>query len=293
MPSKSSAGKGSTLARDQAQSETGAWLERLVDLSVYKPIKEGSAVSETVARLGQAIAVGLLRPGDQLPPEARLAENLGISAVTLRSALTILRQGGLLETRRGRGGGTFVSARGRDKVRVLKRAALPSNEELRDLVDYRCVLEGGGAASAAARRTPEHLEELRKQIELMDESRRFSSWNEADTMFHLVLADASGCARLVSAIAELRGESQSISMAYEPVPEETMKHSNQQHREVLRAVETRKPDRARELMVRHIESTYDLWLGLGPAISGSAAPRTVPAASRRRSGAKPRRSSRS
>src|SRR5690348_5435392 len=87
-----------------ADSQVGgaAWLDRLVDQSVYTPIRQGSAVAETVARLGQAIAVGLLRPGDQLPPEVRLAETLGISAVTLRSALMILRQGGLLETRRGR-----------------------------------------------------------------------------------------------------------------------------------------------------------------------------------------------
>lgn len=249
------------------------WLDRLVDQNVYTPIRQGSAVAETVARLGQAIAVGLLRPGDQLPPEVRLAETLGISAVTLRSALMILRQGGLLETRRGRGGGTFVSARASGKARILERVPIPSDEELRDLVDYRCVVEGGAAALAAESRTQDHLDELRRQIAVMDGSQGFGAWSEADTMFHLVLADASGCSRLVSSIAELRVETQSVSLAYEPMPGETMRHSNQQHREVLRAVETHRPERARELIVRHIQSTYDLWLGLRPALSSK--PRAV------------------
>jgi GntR family transcriptional repressor for pyruvate dehydrogenase complex len=155
---------------------------------------------------------------------------------------------------------------------MLKRGSLPSNEELRDLVDYRCVMEGGGAALAAEGRTVEHLDELRRQIEVMDTTRRFPVWSEADTMFHLILADASGCSRLVSAITELHMESKSISVAFEPVPLETMRHSNQQHREVLRAVEARRSERARELIVRHIESTYEFWLGLSPAIAGEAPP---------------------
>lgn len=273
MASRSNSQDQSGVAAADTQVGGGLWLDRLVDQSVYTPIRQGSAVAETVARLGQAIAVGLLRPGDQLPPEVRLAETLGISAVTLRSALMILRQGGLLETRRGRGGGTFVSARASGKARKLERVATPSDEELRDLVDYRCVVEGGAAALAAERRRQDHLEELRRQIDVMDGSRRFDAWSEADTMFHLVLADASGCSRLVSVVTELRVETRGVSNAYEPTPDETMRHSNQQHREILRAVETHRPEGARESMVRHIQSTYDLWLGLRPALSGT--PRAV------------------
>jgi DNA-binding GntR family transcriptional regulator len=105
----------------------------------------------------------------------------------------------------------------------------------------------------------------------MDSSKRFGAWSEADTMFHLVLADASGCSRLVSAVTELRVETQSISFLYEPMPLETMRHSNDQHREVARAVETHRPERAREMIVGHIQSTYDLWLGRRPALSNDSA----------------------
>src|SRR3990170_4088956 len=94
---------------DTAYPETKSIVASLVRRTVFTPIRQGSAVAETVARLGQAIALGLLRPGDRLPAETQLAAALGISAVTLRGALAILREAGLLETRRGRGGGTFVS----------------------------------------------------------------------------------------------------------------------------------------------------------------------------------------
>jgi DNA-binding FadR family transcriptional regulator len=244
----------------------GTWLDRLVDQSVFTPIRQGSAVAETVARLGQAIAAGLLRPGDRLPAEARLADALGISVVTLRSALIILREGGLLETRRGRGGGTFVTGGGSDGAKLLERDAVPSPEVLRDLAQFRCVIEGGAAALAAELRTDEHLAELCRQVDVMDDTREFSKWSAADTLFHLVIADACGSPRLRSAIIDVRVESVGISSLYEPVPAETMRHSNSQHREILKALESRRPSRARQLTVRHIQSTCDLWIGLHPTV---------------------------
>ena len=81
-------------------------VRRLVERTVFTPVRGAGAVAETVARLGEAIGLGLLRPGDRLPAEMQLASALGISAVSLRSALVVLRSAGLIETRRGRGGGT-------------------------------------------------------------------------------------------------------------------------------------------------------------------------------------------
>ena len=84
-------------------------VDRLVQRTVFTPVRGAGAVAETVARLGEAIGLGLLKPGDRLPSEMQLASALGISAVSLRSALVVLRSAGLIETRRGRGGGTFIT----------------------------------------------------------------------------------------------------------------------------------------------------------------------------------------
>ena len=80
--------------------------------AVFAPLDDGALRSEAVVRrLGSAIALGLLGDGEQLPAETELATMLNVSTVTLREALAELRELGLVETRRGRGGGSFVRSR--------------------------------------------------------------------------------------------------------------------------------------------------------------------------------------
>jgi DNA-binding FadR family transcriptional regulator len=233
----------------------------LVERTVFTPVRQGSAVAETVARLGQAIGMGLLRPGDRLPAETRLAEDLGISPVTLRSALAILRGAGLLETQRGRVGGTFVTEAAADAALPIDEP-LPTEPELRDLADERGVVEGGTAALAAQRATAEQLDELGELAERMAQTRAYEPWSATDTLFHLLVADASGSQRLVSRVAELRSEVYRITR-HVPTPRETVELADREHREILRALRARRPERARAAMVRHVESTRALWLGLG------------------------------
>jgi DNA-binding GntR family transcriptional regulator len=77
--------------------------------ALFGPLDDAGGRREAVARrLGGAIALGLLGDGEQLPSEQELATSLNVSTVTLRDALADLRQKGLVETRRGRGGGSFV-----------------------------------------------------------------------------------------------------------------------------------------------------------------------------------------
>lgn len=214
--------------------------------------------------------MGLLQPGDRLPPEARLAEELGISTVTLRSALTILREAGLLETQRGRIGGTFVSA-GAQAQRLPLPDPLPDEAELRDLVDERCVVEGGVAALAAERAGAGELEELDRLVREMEETPEFEPWSARDALFHLLVADASGSQRLVERVADLRAEVFRISRHF-PVPAEVVRLADAEHREIVRAIAARRPERARKAMVRHVESTRALWLGLATAVAASSAP---------------------
>ena len=75
---------------------------------VWRPVRGGNAFEITVARLAQAIKLGLVAEGDRLPAERDLAERLQVSRVTLREAIRALREAGYLESRRGRTGGTFV-----------------------------------------------------------------------------------------------------------------------------------------------------------------------------------------
>jgi GntR family transcriptional repressor for pyruvate dehydrogenase complex len=233
----------------------------LVERTVFTPVREGSAVAETVGRLGQAIGMGLLRPGERLPPESRLAEDLGISPVTLRSAIAILRGAGLVTTQRGRGGGTTVTAA---PPPLPAAGAAPTEGELRDLVDYRVVVEGGAAALAADRATQEQIDFLASLLDEMDGLADYDAWSERDTLFHLVLADASGSQRVVEQVGQIRAEVYRIAKLG-TVPARTVELADREHRAILRAVTARRPAAARDAMIRHVESTRGPWLGLGRA----------------------------
>ena len=235
-------------------------VQRLVERTVFTPVRGAGAVAETVARLGEAIGLGLLRPGDRLPSETQLASALGISAASLRSALVVLRSAGLIETRRGRGGGTFVTQGAAEAV--LAAAEAPTAADLEDLATERAVVEGGAAALAAERATPEQCALLESIVEGMVGLGPFEAWSERDALLHLVIGDASGSPRLVSRIAELRAEAYRISRAL-PATAEVLAIADREHAEIVRAIGAGRPAKARTLMEAHVRGTARLQAGLG------------------------------
>lgn len=245
-------------------TDPGAALRRVVEQTVFVPVRGGDVTAQAVARLGQAIGMGLLRPGDRLPPETRLARDLGISPVSLRGALTILRNAGLLETRRGRGGGTVVTEPDRPPQ---FGGQLPEESELADLVDYRCIVEGGAAALAARRVTPGQVEHLTALSSQMTHTKSFREWSEQDTLLHLLIADITGSSRLMVEVGRLRAEVFRISQLV-PVAAEVVELADREHAQVIAAIAARDEEAARAAMVAQVESTQALWLGLGRVVPG-------------------------
>lgn len=120
-----------------------------------------SGVESVVARLRTAIDLGFLEDGEMLPKEALLAKELHVAAFTLREALAELRAEGLVDTKPGRGGGTFVqrqSTLAHDKafVRLRELSAIA----LRDLSDWKAMLFGEAAELAARRASPANIARL-------------------------------------------------------------------------------------------------------------------------------------
>src|SRR5215212_118632 len=132
--------------------------------AVFDPVQTATTLEETVERLGTAIRLGLLGPGDRLPPERDLADQLGIARSTLRQALTSLTESGHLVALRGRGGGTFVSDA--PPLAESRRAQLSAGH-WRELLDYRIAVELGAAVLAAERASLEELMPLRTHVETM------------------------------------------------------------------------------------------------------------------------------
>lgn len=134
--------------------------------AVFTPVDTRARVDTVVRRIGDAIELGLLADGEQLPGETELAGQLGVSTVTLREALMALRQQGLVTTRRGRGGGSFVTLPDSPpEERLRARLADWSTEELRDLGDHWAAVSGAAALLAARRTQPGDLRPLVRTAE--------------------------------------------------------------------------------------------------------------------------------
>src|SRR5262249_57906050 len=150
-PEKSYGSEGLSVKR-RTSSTVG--LTTAAARTVLAPLEESGGRAELIARrLGEAIRVGLILDGEKLPPESDLAARFGVSTVTLREALTILREQGLVSTRRGRRGGSFAHAPA-DPTEPLRRFSV---NDLRDLADQRGAISGAAARLAAERAVPEEV----------------------------------------------------------------------------------------------------------------------------------------
>lgn len=236
--------------------------------AVFDPVQAPTTFEETVERLGTAIRLGLLAPGDQLPPERDLAEQLSISRSTLRQAISTLTQSGHLIAVRGRGGGTFVSQSppltGESPVDL-------DSGHWRDVLDQRLAVECGCALLAAERRTPEDLERLHERVDAMRGAMEFGAYRRADVDFHLTVAEAAHSPRLVAAMTETQGQMTEL-IGHIPHPPDVLEHANQQHLRITDALEGRDGDLAVRLLREHLRGTEMILAGLLPAEADGDAP---------------------
>ena len=163
------------------------------------PLHTPPAYAAVVDRLRRAIALGVVLPGDRLPPERTLSERLGVSRVTVREALRILQGEGVLITRRG-SGGTVVSA----AARGGKSFGGDYVAEVTQVFEFRVAVEST-AARLAAERSGVHDLDLLEECQLkLRASTDVDTFRRADSEFHLSVARMSHNAMLERSIEDAR-----------------------------------------------------------------------------------------
>ncbi|MCS5505444.1 GntR family transcriptional regulator [Curtobacterium flaccumfaciens pv. betae] len=164
-------------------------------------------VDEVEDRLVTAVAVGEYLPGANLPPERELAGLLGVARVTVRGAIARLVERGLLETRRGRGGGTFVRTEWPDNSSVaVGRVLLARWEAIQDTADAIALLHGALATAAAERVTPEDAALIRARLEVFRDATSGLEKQQADAVLHRTIIDAARNDALRTALAGLESQ---------------------------------------------------------------------------------------
>lgn len=220
-------------------------------------VRKLSAAQQVYDRLVTAIAVGAYSPGDALPAERDLAGMLGVSRATLRQAITQVVELGLLESRRGRGGGTFVTRRSWQKLAPdAARRTLEANlPRLEDLFDYRCMVEGMIARAAAQRCTDTDRVEIRALLEeFAAASSDMSEARSVDKRFHARVATAARNPHLLELSHRLTAEA-TLGFDSEPYTDEFYALALTEHRQLADAVCAGDSERANDIATYHFRIT--------------------------------------
>jgi GntR family transcriptional regulator, transcriptional repressor for pyruvate dehydrogenase complex len=160
---------------------------------MFQTAKPTKVFQDVVTQIEEAILAGRIQTGETLPSERELKEMFQISRGTLREALRVLEQKGLIEIRLGVGGGSVVKSV--DGGRVTESLGLLIRSQkvsLQHLAEFREALEGSIAAQAAERRT---AADVRKLKDLLDHARaclhtdrRRDEFLDVDRQLHTTIA---------------------------------------------------------------------------------------------------------
>lgn len=222
------------------------------DIVVEHSVKPDAA-ENVVAYVRDLISSGDFKPGDRLPAERELAQQIGVSRPSVRAGLQALAAMGVVESRRGSGTyistGPLVLSSG-----PLQLLAILHGIPRAEIYEARRILEGRTARLAAERAAGESLAEVSEEVMGM-----FASTDDAqgfllhDIRFHRAVARASGNL-VLSALVEM------VSAIFYEQRKETasrdrdLRVSAEQHRRIYQAIRDREPDAAEREMDAHLQA---------------------------------------
>jgi DNA-binding FadR family transcriptional regulator len=164
---------------------------------MFEKPKQNRIYQDVIDQVQSAVLDGRLKEGDTLPPERELQEMFGVSRGTLREALRVLEQKGIIEVRLGTGGGAVIRGATTDTVSESLAFLIRSRRvSLEDLAEFRADVEGIVTGAAAERAAPEDLDTLRGLLAEADRccEKGLSAWDEfirIDEKVHMAVAAAA------------------------------------------------------------------------------------------------------
>jgi GntR family transcriptional repressor for pyruvate dehydrogenase complex len=241
----------------------GPDLDRALPDEVLRPVRGHHAFEACVEQLATLIRLGVYARGSVLPSERELAERLAVSRATLREAMAALRQAGLVQTTRGRGGGTVVTMRpSTPSARAASRRTASRRAEWADALDFRRIVEPGVAALAATTQLTEaQVQRLQTAHEAVADASGPAVHRQADSRFHLTIAALTGSSRLIEAVTSIQSTLHEMLSAI-PVLDANIAHSDTQHTRIVSAIVAGREERAHQVMREHCDDTAALLRGL-------------------------------
>ena len=224
-----------------------------------EPIKAIATYELVANQIQRAVHLGLLVPGDRLPAERALAQQLGVARMTVREAIRVLAHEGRITVRRGAHGGMWIRAQDVTKRELLQLAA-DTDRAIGDVYEFRELVEGASARLAAERAKPDDVRKLRNLSSSMEKilaahlkspaiSANVARFLALDSQFHSEIARISGNHFVIEAVE--RG----LAARYAPfgvLLRNLTPGANNGHQELVEAIAAGAGTRAEKLMRAHV-----------------------------------------
>jgi GntR family transcriptional repressor for pyruvate dehydrogenase complex len=224
----------------------------------FRPIHTRRAFEEICQRIREQLALGVLKPGDKLPPERELARQLGVSRNVLREALRSLEMAGVLRLQKGVKGGAFIqegdTSRMNDVMRDMLSLGTISVRELSEARIHVLDLVVRLACISARQADFQALQANIERTDLATGEGRLLDRVECSREFYKLLASATGnkvIAMIVDSVTEIHMRFVYAKVASSGAATPRLVERRQQFLSALRA---RDVPEATRLMRVHLES---------------------------------------
>jgi GntR family transcriptional repressor for pyruvate dehydrogenase complex len=215
-------------------------------------------------RISGLIINGNIRPGEKLPTEKELSEQFDVSIVTIREALRGLEVAGMIQKKRGKGGGVYVTEIDNESImRALHNFFLRSNFSARHLAEVRLMIEPTIVRNVA-RRLPENesreleenvafceakLERAKGNLRLND----YRALGERHLEFHKLIAQATSNPVLVLTMDYLLDFISDFKKSMFSPDLDFSLRLVKDHRGILEAIKKGRAKEAGERMLAHLQ----------------------------------------
>ncbi|NIO04675.1 MAG: FCD domain-containing protein [Proteobacteria bacterium] len=223
--------------------------------SLFNKVQLTRSYEEVARQIQQAITDQRLKPGEKLPSQRELMDMFQVSKFTIMGALRLLEQWGLVYTKYGATGGTFVSESNTVAFsESLKLLVSMRRVTLEELAELRLTIEGRAAYWAAKRRRPEDIKKMElildKMGRLLALNRPMEEMIPLDMSFHLVIGEASHNGLFLAIMEAINACF--LEKAFSFIPQGKQEEDYGDLRNVLEAIRAGDARLARKIVRQHI-----------------------------------------
>lgn len=231
-------------------------------MSLLKPVGTTRLYVQIARQIADAVRQEQFKVGDRLPPERTLADELNVSRASVREALSALEILGIVESRSGNG--TFVRRLPTEwtYLGTIFEEFVAREDSPHEVLEARRLLEPMVAQLAAERATAEQLLQIERALQtLTDAVASGAARTEADSSFHLAIANAAGNTVLVRQVQLLVAtmQSQLWTSLNQRTPKDRIiaQQFLADHQRIYHALLSRNPSAAAAAMLQHINNVAE------------------------------------